>query len=331
MKARSWLLFGFLSALLIGAKTAGYVPSFDKVADLNKVLTVKSTGLQFVAPAGGSGSVGPTGPTGPQGVAGVDGDDGAQGPTGPAGTNGTNGVTGPTGPAGSGTTSDATLFEYRDDFLTNANAGSEAWSASVSGDTITTNSTTGQDANHPGQAVFSGTSAAGRSVLWNGGGGFNFGSTTGGWTMETIVYVDALSTTSDTYTLIIGMADTNTAAAQTDGLYFRYTHGTNSGRWECVAESNSAETVVSGGAGAAMSAATWWKLKWVVNAAGTSTECFYSTGGGAYTSMGTISAGLPSTNARVLGPFIGKFNAGVGAGNRILRVDYYGLTGSLNR
>jgi hypothetical protein len=93
---------------------------------------------------------------------------------------------------------------------------------------------------------------------------------------------------------------------------------------------SSAATKISGGAGAAMTAGVWWKLKFVMNAAASSLSAFYSIAGGAYTSLGTaITTGFP-TGVNI-GPMIGKYNSGVGAGSRILRVDYFGLYGTLNR
>jgi hypothetical protein len=53
-----------------------------------------------------------------------------------------------------------------------------------------------------------------------------------------------VSTAGDTFTERIGILDSDTAPA--DGVYFRYTHGTNSGEWEAVAiaTSGGAETTV---------------------------------------------------------------------------------------
>lgn len=59
----------------------------------------------------------------------------------------------------------------------------------------------------------------------------------------------ALSDGSDTYTCRAGFLDSATAEA-TDGHYFRYTHGTNSGKYECVTRSNTTETATDSGVAA---------------------------------------------------------------------------------
>lgn len=56
----------------------------------------------------------------------------------------------------------------------------------------------------------------------------------------------ALSDGTDTYTCRAGFLDSATADA-TDGHYFRYTHGTNSGKYECVTRSNTTETATDSG------------------------------------------------------------------------------------
>lgn len=56
----------------------------------------------------------------------------------------------------------------------------------------------------------------------------------------------ALSDATDTYTCRAGFMDSNSAEA-TDGHYFRYTHGTNSGKYECVSRSNTTETATDSG------------------------------------------------------------------------------------
>jgi len=61
------------------------------------------------------------------------------------------------------------------------------------------------------------------------------------WRFETTVGLDILSDGTNTYTSRFGFMDSQ-AGEPTDGAYFRYTHGTNGGRWECVTRSNNVET-----------------------------------------------------------------------------------------
>ena len=55
-----------------------------------------------------------------------------------------------------------------------------------------------------------------------------------------------LSTATNTYTLRAGFIDSVTAES-TDGVFFRYTHSVNSGRWQLVARANNVETAVDTG------------------------------------------------------------------------------------
>lgn len=256
---------------------------------------------------------------------------GSRGPTGATGAQGTAGPTGAPGPTGSGGAAsyDATQFAYVDDFMSATTTFKENWFVSVSSDSLTSNSTTGMGAGHIGLAIFNGSTTAGRSSLSNAIGGVIVGATTSGLTMETILYVDSLDSGTNNYTIIVGLGDSFTSATQTNGIYFRYAGATNSGQWQCISMASSTPQTVSGGAGAAMTAGTWWKLRWKLNAAGTSLQCDYSIAGGAYTSLGSpITTGFPTG---AIGPLIGKFNSGAGAGSRIMRVDYYGLYGTLAR
>jgi hypothetical protein len=227
------------------------------------------------------------------------------------------------------TINDLVLIE---DWLPNAPQGMYNWTNASSTDAISTTSTTATDANHPGQAVFTGSSGVGRSILWHGGNSLALGAGGGAVTVEVVLYVDNLSTGTSGYTLILGLADVTTSAAQTDGIFMRYTHSENSGRWVGVVESNASESTVPCGADAEMTAATWWRVKMVTNADATSTEFFYANGQGQpYVSCGSTSGTHPTGNARVLGPFLGKFNSGAGTDPRIMRVDAYRLHMRLNR
>lgn len=54
------------------------------------------------------------------------------------------------------------------------------------------------------------------------------------------------SNATDTYVARVGFFDSVTAAP-VDGCYFRYTHGTNSGKWQIVSVQNSTETAADSG------------------------------------------------------------------------------------
>jgi hypothetical protein len=76
-----------------------------------------------------------------------------------------------------------------------------------------------------------------------------------------------LSDITNTYTIRAGFIQSITAES-TNGAFFRYTNGVNSGRWQAVTRTNNAETAVD--TGIAATANTWIALEIEVNAAGTS-------------------------------------------------------------
>lgn len=66
------------------------------------------------------------------------------------------------------------------------------------------------------------------------------------WHFETTVGFDILSDGTNTYTGRFGFID-SVSATPTDGAYFRYTNGTNGGRYQCVTVSNSVENAIDSG------------------------------------------------------------------------------------
>lgn len=88
-------------------------------------------------------------------------------------------------------------------------------------------------------ALYTGTTATGRAGLTSHVDGIWFGVNR--WRFETRVGVEALSTSVQDFTIRFGFMD-SVAADPTDGHFFRYTHGTNSGNWQCVTRNNGVET-----------------------------------------------------------------------------------------
>jgi hypothetical protein len=105
--------------------------------------------------------------------------------------------------------------------------------------------------------------------------------------------VNQLSDGTDTYTAWVGFLD-SVQAAPTDGVFFRYTHSVNSGKWECVTVSNTSETAADSGIAAV--AGTYQRFTIEVNAAGTSVG-FYIDGSLVQTHTLTI----PTGSGRELG------------------------------
>ena len=92
--------------------------------------------------------------------------------------------------------------------------------------------------------LYTGTTTTGRAALLSHADAIQFGANE--WTFETRANIDALSTATDTFTTRFGFMDASTGDP-TDGHYFRYTHGTNSGKWQAVTRINAVETATDTG------------------------------------------------------------------------------------
>jgi Protein of unknown function (DUF2793) len=102
-----------------------------------------------------------------------------------------------------------------------------------------------------------------------------------------------LSDATNTYTARFGFVD-SVSAESTDGVFFRYTHATNSGKWQAVTRANGVETAVDTGVTAAIS--TTYRFEIAVNAAGTSAGYLIN---GA--SVATITTNIPTAAGRETG------------------------------
>lgn len=169
------------------------------------------------------------------------------------------------------------------------------------------------DANHPGVMQLrtnTSTSSAPSIVSYNsyllGGGTF---------VNEWLVQLSALSDGTDTYTTRVGVHN-GFSTTPTDGAWFEYTHGTNSGKWQCITSNNSTQSTADSGVAAA--SGSWIKFKVVVNAAGTSVD-FYING----TKVATITTNIPTTRVTGVGAIIAK---SAGTSDRKLYIDYCHLT-----
>jgi hypothetical protein len=98
--------------------------------------------------------------------------------------------------------------------------------------------------------------------------------------------ISHLSDGTDTFTVYNGHMDT-VLGAPANGLFFRYTHGTNSGKWQYCSAAGSG--IVAADTGVAPVAGVYQVFEIVVNTAGTAAT-FYIDG----VLVGTISTGLPT-------------------------------------
>lgn len=146
---------------------------------------------------------------------------------------------------------------------------------------------------HPGIVRHSTGGAAGRAgMLSTDVAGILLGNSWT-WHFDGMVRITTLSTAAQTYVYRIGFIDSATGEP-VDGVYFRYTHGTNSGQWQLVCRSNNTETATNSTSAPAI--ATWYRLTIAVNPAGTSAEFFVNG-----TSIGTCASNLPTGAGRGTG------------------------------
>jgi hypothetical protein len=167
--------------------------------------------------------------------------------------------------------------------------------------------------NHPGVVTLNtGTNT-------NGAPGLSHGSTiiatSGRILLNFIGQIDTLSDGVDTYTLRIGLGNDGTATADfTDGAYFEYTHGTNSGNWQIKTANSSSRTT----ANTTTAADTSWHLYTIdMNAAGTSVSFYID---GVEVANSPIAADLPG-NTRT---FSDSYRIAKSLGNtsRTFRLDF---------
>jgi hypothetical protein len=187
---------------------------------------------------------------------------------------------------------------------------------SGSGAAVATNTVAGTAA-HPGICeLSSGTTSAGAaaiitratdSILLGGGEA----------TWEAVCRVPTLSDGTETYTVRTGLIDNGTTEA-TDGVFFRYTHSVNSGKWQGVCRSNGTETTVD--TGSTVVAGTWVRLTAVVNAAGTSVQ-FYVNGVAA---GAAVTTNIPTGTGRETGAGSHIIKS-AGSTARTFQVDYQSL------
>ena len=159
--------------------------------------------------------------------------------------------------------------------------------------------------------LYTGTASTGRAGLASHLDMIQLGANS--WTFETKLLLSNLSDATDTFTARLGFLDTQTGES-TDFVGFRYTHGTNSGKWECVTRSNSTETAVD--SGTSPSAGTYQTFKIEINSTATSVT-FYING----SSVGTITSNIPSGSSRLLG-FGYLIAKSVGTNSRSMHFDY---------
>lgn len=169
------------------------------------------------------------------------------------------------------------------------------------------------DTNHPGViALSTGTTATGRYGVASHTAAVRLGG--GRAYFMTILRVPTLSNATDTFSVRAGFGD-SVAGEFTDGAFFRYTHGTASGVWQCVTRSNNVEATPINTAITVL-AATWYRLEIEVNNVANSAQ-FWING----TSMGTITSSIPAGAGRETGIVAALIIKSLGTAARTLDLD----------
>ncbi len=197
-----------------------------------------------------------------------------------------------TPPSAGNLTTDTIIY---DDFLTQI--GSPLQFAGFGSGAGTTSVNPSTDAAHPGilthPSFASGTT--GVSMLGPASATarhFKLGA--GIITVNWIIKLATLSDGTNTYTLYCGLQSAITAPAS--GVYFTYTHGTNSGNY--VINCSAASVTTSANTSTAAST-NWVNLGIIINAAGTSASFYVN---GTEVANSPIASNLPTT---ALGPMVG--------------------------
>lgn len=146
----------------------------------------------------------------------------------------------------------------------------------------------------------------------------------GQYAIEMLVKTGALGTGAQNYVLQCGLGTgIFTTSDPTDGVWFEYSQA-GSALWRCKTAAASTETTLA--SALTVVANTWYKLKFIVNAAGTSVTFYISGAGGGLpsTTIGTISTNLPTTTTNIQ-PFF-QIRKTVGATVVAFDIDYFQMS-----
>lgn len=177
-----------------------------------------------------------------------------------------------------------------------------ATAASGSGSSVSY--TTSVVSGRPGIATLNtGTTTTGKAIIGSfAATGALSNLCLGAGSVEYEVYfrITTLSDATDTWSMVFGLGDNAGGGTPTDGVFLRYTHGTNSGKFEYVTRVNNVETATDTGITA--TAGQWYKFKSTVNAAGTSASGYIALDMAAYgAAVATNTTNIPTGATRALG------------------------------
>ncbi len=222
--------------------------------------------------------------------------------------------------SGGGAGSAGSVLSYFQDFLMGLEFG--ATSSENSADWVFRSSATGTtiqqlnaESNRPGVITLgTGTTSVGSSRASQIDAGSTQGSLVLGGGVLTIQFYCKIPTLSDagqTFTVSIGLSNTETPAA--NGLWFQYSHGVNSGKWQIIAANASSVTTLDSG----VTVDTDWHVyKIVVNAAASAVSYYID---GVETSNSPNAMDIPTT---AISPVV-RITKSVGSTARQIYLDLY--------
>jgi len=133
---------------------------------------------------------------------------------------------------------------------------------------------------------------------------------------ETRVRVETLSDATNAFTSYYGLMDANAAGVPTNGVYFSYNHGVNSGNWTCTAIAAGTTSLNSG---VAVVANQWYVLRMVVNALGTRVDYFVDD-----VLVATATTNIPTGSGRQV-RMVFKIEKSAGTTARTTSIDFVGM------
>lgn len=202
-----------------------------------------------------------------------------------------------------------TYVYYYDDFLTSNGVG---WSPAFLNSGSQSN--TGQSSANPGVVALTTVTSTNAACI-NRFGGASSGPFTVGGGYLTCTFYAKLATLSDgtnTYTARIGFGDASTGSKPTDGCWFEYTDGTNSGAWQILTGASSSYTTQNTSNTADTS---WHRYRVDINAGGTSVAFYIDD---TQVANSPITTNIPSTSIGLFWQIIKS----AGATARTFAVDF---------
>lgn len=206
-------------------------------------------------------------------------------------------------------------WEIREDWVSLGFAGSNGWSAANAGTNASSQiNNANADSLHDGIVESdTGTTAAGRAVLYLGVDGLVTPTAGGLIVAEAEVRLPVLSTGAEEFISRYMFGDSLVAADHTDGIYFEYNRSLGGNFWRCKTAAGGVRTTVT--SAIPVAANTWYRLRQLITP--TAVNYFVDN-----VLAATINTNIPTTPAQRYAPNLGLQKT-VGLGQRSHLIDYF--------